>query len=72
MYFTQMRLSLLANRYAPTCLRGELARETRNRELAERDAMNYAAQVKDLREENGRLREDLVCVRIDGEAAMPG
>ncbi len=50
-------------------LRSELARETRNRELAERDAMNYAAQAKDLRDENGRLREDLVRVRLDAEAA---
>ncbi len=50
-------------------LRSELARETRNRELAERDALNYATQVKDLRDENGRLREDLVRVRIDFESA---
>jgi outer membrane protein OmpA-like peptidoglycan-associated protein len=39
-------------------LKAELARETRNRELAERDAQNYSAQVKQLRDENARLRVD--------------
>lgn len=50
-------------------LRSELARETRNRELAERDSLNYSNQVKDLREENGRLREDLTRARLDAENA---
>ena len=42
-----------------TELRAELARETRNRELAERDAQNYSNQVKELRNEIGKLREEL-------------
>jgi outer membrane protein OmpA-like peptidoglycan-associated protein len=50
-------------------LRAELARETRNRELAERDAMNFSSQLKDLREENGRLREDLGRLRVEADTA---
>ncbi|MEO6049981.1 MAG: OmpA family protein, partial [Pyrinomonadaceae bacterium] len=50
-------------------LRSELARETRNRELAERDALNYSSQVKELRDENGRLRDDLGRVRAEVETA---
>ncbi|HQZ97507.1 MAG TPA: OmpA family protein [Pyrinomonadaceae bacterium] len=51
-------------------LKGELARETRNRELAERDAMNYSSQLKELRDENGRLREDLGRARVETETAL--
>lgn len=50
-------------------LKSELARETRNRELAERDAMNYSSQLKDLRDENGKLREDLGRARVEAENA---
>lgn len=50
-------------------LKDELARETRNRELSERDVLNYANQVKDLRDENGRLRDQLAAVRIEAENA---
>lgn len=50
-------------------LRAELARETRNRELAERDALNYANQIKDLREENGRMREELGKIRVEAESS---
>jgi outer membrane protein OmpA-like peptidoglycan-associated protein len=50
-------------------LKAELARETRNRELAERDAMNFSSQLKDLRDENGRLREDLGRAKVEVEAA---
>jgi outer membrane protein OmpA-like peptidoglycan-associated protein len=50
-------------------LKAEIARETRNRELAERDAMNYSNQVKDLRDENGRLREELGRLRVEADAA---
>lgn len=49
-------------------LRGELARETRNRELAERDVLNYSNQVKDLRSENGQLREELGRIRVEMDA----
>lgn len=39
-------------------LKAELARETRARELAERDSMNFSGQVKDLQAEIKRLREE--------------
>jgi outer membrane protein OmpA-like peptidoglycan-associated protein len=52
-----------------TELRAELARETRNRELAERDAQNYASQLKELRGEIGRLREELGQTKSDAETA---
>ncbi|MEP6944853.1 MAG: OmpA family protein [Acidobacteriota bacterium] len=48
-------------------LKEELGRETRNRELAERDAMNYSSQLKELRDENGRLREELGRIKLDAE-----
>lgn len=50
-------------------LKAELAREIRNRELAERDALNYSNQVKEMRGENGRLREELGRIRVEAEAA---
>ncbi len=50
-------------------LKNELARETRNRELAERDVLNYTNQVKDLRDENGRVRDELARVKLDLETA---
>ncbi len=52
-----------------TELRAELARETRNRELAERDAQNYAAQIKDLRDELGKVREELGKTKVDADSA---
>lgn len=48
-------------------LKEELARETRNRELAERDVMNYSNQLKDLRDENGKLREEIGRIRVEME-----
>ncbi len=48
-------------------VRAELARETRNRELAERDALNYSNQVKELREELGRAREELGKVKTESD-----
>ena len=50
-------------------VKSELARETRNRELAERDALNFSNQVKDLRDENGKLRDDLIRAKIELENA---
>ena len=50
-------------------LRDELARETRNRELAERDALNYSSQLRELRDENGRLREELGRSKVEAETA---
>jgi small-conductance mechanosensitive channel len=49
-------------------LKAELASETRNRELAERDAINYSNQLKELRKENGDLREELARLKVDNEA----
>ncbi len=50
-------------------LRNELARETRNRELSERDAQNYLNQVKQLRDENTQLRAELNNAKAEAEAA---
>ena len=50
-------------------LKAELASETRNRELSERDGVNYAQQIKELRAENGRLREDLGRARVEADNA---
>ena len=50
-------------------IKEELARETRNRELAERDVLNYSNQVKDMREENGRLREEMGRLRVEADDA---
>ncbi len=49
-------------------VRAELARETRNRELAERDVLNFSNQVKELRDENGKLRDDNARARIEIES----
>lgn len=48
-------------------LKAELQREIRNRELAERDALNYANQVKELRAELGKAREDLGKSKVENE-----
>lgn len=48
-------------------IRAELARETRNRELAERDAQNYANQVRELRDELGKLREEFGKNKVETE-----
>ncbi|MEP6902456.1 MAG: OmpA family protein [Actinomycetota bacterium] len=48
-------------------LKAELARETRNRELAERDALNYANQIKDLRDELGKVREELGKIKVEAQ-----
>ncbi len=53
-------------------LKAELSRETRNRELAERDAQNFSDQVKQLRNENTQLRNEnetakIKLAQIEGE-----
>jgi outer membrane protein OmpA-like peptidoglycan-associated protein len=53
-----------------TDLKAELAREMRNRELAEREAMTLTNQVKELRDENGKLREDLGRTKLEAETAV--
>ncbi|MGI8813178.1 MAG: OmpA family protein [Pyrinomonadaceae bacterium] len=50
-------------------LRSDLAAETRSRELAERDVQNYTTQMRELRDENGRLREELGKIRLEAENA---
>ncbi|MGI9036861.1 MAG: OmpA family protein [Pyrinomonadaceae bacterium] len=50
-------------------LRAELASERRARELAERDVANSNEQIKQLRDENAQLREELGKVRGDAENA---
>lgn len=50
-------------------LKAQLASETRNRELAERDGINYSEQIKQLRAENGRLREELGRTRVEADNA---
>ena len=50
-------------------LKNQLAAETRNKELAERDGINYSQQIKDLRAENGRLREELGRTRVEADNA---
>lgn len=46
-------------------LKEELARETRSRELAERDTANYINQVKELRDELGKAREELGRLKVE-------
>jgi outer membrane protein OmpA-like peptidoglycan-associated protein len=67
-------IRLAENKYADAQaqiedLKAELARETRNRELAERDVQNYTNQVRDLREENGRLRDSNATLKVIAENA---
>jgi outer membrane protein OmpA-like peptidoglycan-associated protein len=50
-------------------LKNELAREIRNRELAERDAQNYLDQIKQIRDENAQLRQELSAAKAEAEAA---
>jgi outer membrane protein OmpA-like peptidoglycan-associated protein len=48
-----------------TELKAELARETRNRELAERDSANFQNQIRELRDELGRVREELGRIKVE-------
>jgi len=50
-------------------LKAELERETRNRELSERDVQNSTTLVNDLRNENAKLREELTRTKIEAETA---
>ncbi|MGI8639417.1 MAG: OmpA family protein [Pyrinomonadaceae bacterium] len=45
-------------------LKAELARETRNRELAERDAQNYSSQVKELRDQINKLQTETEAAKV--------
>jgi outer membrane protein OmpA-like peptidoglycan-associated protein len=46
-------------------LKAQLADETRSRELSERDVQNFTQQLRELRAENGRLREELGRAQIE-------
>lgn len=50
-------------------LKAQLNSETRNRELSERDVTNYTTQIRELRSENGRLREDLGRMKVEFDNA---
>jgi outer membrane protein OmpA-like peptidoglycan-associated protein len=50
-------------------LRESLRREESAREMAERDAANANQQLRELRNENARLRDELAAVRTEGDAA---
>jgi outer membrane protein OmpA-like peptidoglycan-associated protein len=50
-------------------LKRQLQDEIRQRELSERDVSTYSNQIKDLRAENGRLREDLGRMRVEADNA---
>ncbi len=50
-------------------LKNQIAAETRNRELAERDGLNYSEQIRQLRAENGKLREELGRTRVEADNA---
>jgi outer membrane protein OmpA-like peptidoglycan-associated protein len=50
-------------------LKRQLADETRAREFAQRDVANFSGQARDLRNENGRLREDLGKARVEADTA---
>ena len=50
-------------------LKAQLAAETRNKELAERDGVNYSATIRELRAENGRLREELGRAKVEADNA---
>ena len=50
-------------------LRAALQAEQHSREMAERDAANYNQQLRDLRTEVARLRDELQSVRAEGEDA---
>ncbi len=45
-------------------LKATLADETRSRELTERDSMNYLKQIRELKDENKKLREELGVAKV--------
>lgn len=51
-------------------LKRQLADETRARELAQRDVSNFSTQARELRAENGRLREDIGKARVEADTAI--
>jgi outer membrane protein OmpA-like peptidoglycan-associated protein len=50
-----------------TELKNELAAETRQRELAERDVATYSGQLKDAQTENNRLRDEIARAKADAD-----
>ncbi len=50
-------------------LKAQIAAETRDKELSQRDVQNYSNQIRDLRAENGRLREELGRTQVEADNA---
>lgn len=50
-------------------LKSQISAETRDKELSQRDVQNYTTQIRDLRAENGRLREELGRTQVDANNA---
>lgn len=50
-------------------LKQQLQGEIRQRELSERDVLTYSSQIRELRAENGRLREELGRTRVEADNA---
>ena len=50
-------------------LKQELQDEIRQRELSERDVSTYSTQIRELRAENGRLREELGRTKVEADNA---
>ena len=50
-------------------LKAQLAEEMKNRQLSERDVQNYSDQIKQLRQENANLRDELARTKTDAETA---
>jgi outer membrane protein OmpA-like peptidoglycan-associated protein len=50
-------------------LKAEIAREMRNRELVERDGSNFSQQIKELRDDNRKLSEELGRVKLELETS---
>lgn len=50
-------------------LKTQINDANRDKQLSERDVANYSTQLRELREENGRLRDELARAKVDAETA---
>ena len=48
-------------------LKSQIAAETRDKELSQRDVQNFTTQIRDLRAENGRLNEELGRTQVEAD-----
>ena len=67
--FRRVEDQLAASKREVADLKEQLNAETRSRELSERDVTNYTTQIRELRAENGRLREDLGRMKVEFDNA---